>query len=134
MPVIRQKIFLQYTAQVPLYCRSGKKADKTDAEVAFYIVSRVAGEGSDRFADKGDYYLREEELQMLADVCQYHRDVIVVVNTGGLVDLSFMDTFKNICGLLQIVQPGMEEGMHLQMWYPEGKPFGKTDRFMGLSV
>lgn len=94
----------------PFVLPVGKKADKTDAEVAFYIVSRVAGEGSDRFADKGDYYLREEELQMLADVCKYHRDVIVVVNTGGLVDLSFMDTFKNICGLLQIVQPGMEGG------------------------
>lgn len=94
----------------PFVIPVGKRADKTDADVAFYVLSRIAGEGSDRFADKGDYYLRDEEHQMLADICEYYQDVVVVINTGGLVDLSFMDEFKNIRGLLQIVQPGMEGG------------------------
>ena len=47
---------------------------------------------------------------MLADLCAYYKDVIVVVNAGGQVDLSFMDEFENIKALLVIVQPGMEGG------------------------
>ena len=47
---------------------------------------------------------------MLADICAYYRDVIVVINAGAQVDLSFMDEFKNIKALLTIVQPGMEGG------------------------
>lgn len=36
--------------------------------------------------------------------------VIVLINTGGLIELSFMEAFSNIEGLLQIVQPGLEGG------------------------
>lgn len=47
---------------------------------------------------------------MLADLCQYYKNVIIVINAGGQVDLSFMDEFSNIKALLVIVQPGMEGG------------------------
>lgn len=83
---------------------------RTDADCAIYVLSRVAGEGADRFADAGDYLLTETEEKMLADICSFYKDVIVVVNTGGLVDLSFMDRYDNICGLIQMVQAGMEGG------------------------
>ena len=87
-----------------------KPADGENTDTAVYVLSRVAGEGADRNADKGDYYLNDEEHQMLADICAYYRDVIVVINAGAQVDLSFMDEFKNIKALLTIVQPGMEGG------------------------
>ena len=101
--------FAVYTS-TPFVRPVGKKVEKTDADVAFYILSRVAGEGADRFAADGDYELTAEEREMLADICASYEKVVVAVNTGGLVDLSFMDEYKNICGLLQIVQPGMEGG------------------------
>ena len=101
--------FAVYTS-TPFVRPVGKKVEKTDADVAFYILSRVAGEGADRFAAEGDYELTAEERGMLADICASYEKVVVAVNTGGLVDLSFMDEYKNICGLLQIVQPGMEGG------------------------
>ncbi len=101
--------FAVYTS-TPFVRPVGKKVEKTDADVAFYILSRVAGEGADRFAAEGDYDLTAEERGMLADICASYEKVVVAVNTGGLVDLSFMDEYKNICGLLQIVQPGMEGG------------------------
>ena len=87
-----------------------KPAEGENTDTAIYVLSRIAGEGADRTADKGDYYLKDEEHQMLADICAYYRDVIVVINAGAQVDLSFMDEFKNIKALLTIVQPGMEGG------------------------
>ena len=87
-----------------------KPAEGADTETAIYVLSRIAGEGSDRTADKGDYYLSDEEYQILADICAYYKNVIVLINAGAQVDLSFMDEFENIKALLVIVQPGMEGG------------------------
>ena len=87
-----------------------KTADGENADTAIYVLSRVAGEGADRNAAKGDYYLKDDEHQMLSDLCAYYKNVIVAVNAGGQVDLSFMDEFVNIKALLVIVQPGMEGG------------------------
>ena len=89
---------------------AGAPITQTDAEVVIYILSRVAGEGADRFDAEGDYYLTKEEKQQLSDICSMYKHVIVAVNTGGLADLSFMDEYSNIEALLQIVQPGMEAG------------------------
>ena len=87
-----------------------KPAENADTETAIYVLSRIAGEGSDRTADKGDYYLSDDEYQILADICAYYKNVIVLINAGAQVDLSFMDEFENIKALLVIVQPGMEGG------------------------
>nr|WP_295278764.1 glycoside hydrolase family 3 protein [uncultured Blautia sp.] len=87
-----------------------KPADGENTDTAIYALSRVAGEGADRNAAKGDYYLKDDEHQMLSDLCTYYKNVIVAVNAGGQVDLSFMDEFTNIKALLVIVQPGMEGG------------------------
>ena len=102
--------FFQIYTQTPFVMPEGKAAEKTDADAAFFILSRTAGEGADRFAKEGDYFLTEQESGLLADICRFYENVIVAVNTGGLVDLSFLDTYENIRGLLQIVQPGMEGG------------------------
>ncbi len=85
-------------------------AEDEDTNLAMYVLSRVAGEGADRNAAPGDYYLKEDEHQMLADLCSYYKNVIVVINAGGQVDLSFLDEFENIKALLILLQPGMEGG------------------------
>lgn len=87
-----------------------KPTEGENTDTAMYVLSRVAGEGADRNAAPGDYYLKEDEHQMLEDLCSYYKDVIVVINAGGQVDLSFMDEFENIKALLVITQPGMEGG------------------------
>lgn len=87
-----------------------KPTDEEHTDTAIYVLSRVAGEGADRNAAKGDYYLKDDEHQMVSDLCFYYKNVIVVVNAGGQVDLSFMNEFANIKALLVIVQPGMEGG------------------------
>lgn len=102
--------FFDIYSRTPFDIPEGKKIEKTDAETALYILSRIAGEGADRFCRPGDYLLADGEKQQLADICSMYAHVAVVINTGGLVDLSFMDEYENIDVLLQIVQPGMEAG------------------------
>lgn len=102
--------FFDVYSTTPFKMPAGGSITKTEAEVAFYILSRVAGEGADRFNAEGDYYLTSEEQKQLSDICSMYEHVIVAVNTGGLADLSFVDQYKNIEALLQIVQPGMEGG------------------------
>ena len=105
--------FFEVYSTTPFIMPAGDKIKKSagdEAETAIYVISRIAGEGADRQADKGDYYLKDEEYKMLADICANYENVIVVINAGAQVDLSFMDEFTNIKALLTIVQPDMEGG------------------------
>ena len=102
--------FFNVYSTTPFVRPEGGPVSRTNADCAIYVLSRVAGEGADRFADAGDYFLTETEEKMLADICGFYKDVIIVVNTGGLMDLSFMDRYENIRGLIQMVQAGMEGG------------------------
>ena len=107
-------LFFDVYSTTPFIMPTGDPVKKPEegenTDIAIYVLSRVAGEGADRNAAAGDYYLKEDEHQMLADLCAYYKDVIVVVNADGQVELSFMDEFENIKALLVIVQPGMEGG------------------------
>lgn len=81
-----------------------------ESETAVFVISRIAGEGADRQAEGGDYFLTEEEHCRLEAVCRLYQNVVIIVNAGGQIDLSFLDEFCNIKGLLILVQPGMEGG------------------------
>ena len=106
-----------------------EKPEKEETDTAIYVLSRVAGEGADRNAAKGDYYLKEDEHQMLSDLCCYYKNVIVAVNAGGQVDLSFMDEFSGIKALLILSQPGMEGGnAFADVIYGKVNPSGKLCR------
>ena len=104
--------FFSVYSTTPFKMPAGDQVQKPaeNADTAIYVLSRIAGEGSDRTADKDDYYLSDDEYQILADICAYYKNVIVLINAGAQVDLSFMDEFENIKALLVIVQPGMEGG------------------------
>lgn len=82
----------------------------TQAEVAIYVISRTAGEAADRDLVPGDYFLTDEEKTLLTEIAAAYPHVVVVLNTGGIIDLSFMDEIENIHGLIYLSQPGMEGG------------------------
>ncbi|WP_455190371.1 glycoside hydrolase family 3 protein [Eubacterium ramulus] len=85
-------------------------AKKDGAEIAMYVLARIAGENADRRDEAGDYYITEEERAQIAALCEAYEKVILVVNTGGLIDLAFADEFPNITAVLQFVQAGQEGG------------------------
>lgn len=103
------KFFNAYNS-TPFRMPDGPADADTDADTAIYVLSRVAGEGADRSNKPGDYYLTEKEAKDMDDICRFYDKVILVLNTGGLVDLSFTDKYENIYGILYLVQPGMEGG------------------------
>lgn len=105
-----ERYFFDIYSTTPFVMPEGGRVEKTDAETAVYILSRIAGEGADRSCRPGDYLLTDVEKQQLKDICSLYSHVVVAVNAGGPVDLSFMDEYDNIEALLQISQPGMEGG------------------------
>lgn len=67
-------------------------AAKSDAAVV--IIGRSAGEDQDNKAEAGGYYLAEKEEQMLGAVRKGFKRMIVVLNVGSVIDMSFVDKFS----------------------------------------
>lgn len=83
--------------------------EKTDTDTAVYVISRVSGEGTDRYTKKGDYYLSDAEYSELKAISSVYEKTIVILNTGGIIDLSFTDELKTDA-LVYMSQAGMEGG------------------------
>ena len=86
------------------------KEDFQDAKTGIYVVSRIAGEGADRFNKAGDYYLTEHEKEDLRIISENCEDVIVILNVGGQIDMKEILAVSNVKAILHLVQPGMEGG------------------------
>ena len=88
------------------------KEEGDDAQVAIFVLSRISGEGKDRSLLAGDFKLSKDEEVFFYRVCSLYEHVVLVLNTGGLVDLGFLDAGEasNVDALLYIHQPGMEAG------------------------
>ena len=84
--------------------------EKKEADVALYVLARTAGEGADRFNKEGDYQLTETEENSLKQLSKHYQHVVLILNTGGLVDLHIADEIENLNAILYIHQPGMEAG------------------------
>ncbi|QMV43974.1 glycoside hydrolase family 3 protein [Cohnella cholangitidis] len=81
----------------------------SDADTAIYVVSRVAGEGHDRQAVPGDYYLTDHELHNLKIIAAYFKNSIVVLNTC-VIDTKFFQQFGELDAMLLMSLAGMESG------------------------
>jgi len=69
---------------------------------AVYVLSRISGEGTDRKAIKGDFYLTDTETKMIKNLAKGFKKFMLVLNTGGPVDLSDLDSVNNILVLSQL--------------------------------
>lgn len=86
-----------------------KDVEESDTDTAIYVISRTAGEGRDRKLVEGDYYLLKEEKEHLRIISEAYERSILIVNTGGVIDLSILEEVS-IDAVLYIAQPGMEGG------------------------
>lgn len=59
-----------------------------DIDTCVFVVSRISGESYDRKLEKGDYYLSDAEAANIRMCAKYHRNVILIINAGGVVDCS----------------------------------------------
>ena len=92
-------------------------------DAAVYVLSRISGEGSDRRPVRGDILLSETEIRDILALREKHRRFLLVLNVGGVVDLSPVTAVENILLLSQL---GAETGniladLLLGKAYPSGK-------------
>ena len=76
-------------------------------EAAVYVLSRISGEGSDRRPVPGDILLTETEKRDILRLNRSFKQFILVLNVGGVVDLSPLAEVRNILLLSQL---GVETG------------------------
>ena len=72
------------------------------ADAAIYVLSRSAGEGADRKVIKGDVLLTETEIRDILLLNERYEHFMLVLNTGGPVDLSPVQEVGNILLLSQL--------------------------------
>ncbi len=85
-----------------------KAADFTDT--AIITIHRYSRESVDRFSTKGDFYLTDVENFMVEKITKSFKNVVAVLNVGGMVDVDWIKSNKNIRAALLSWQAGMEGG------------------------
>ena len=88
-----------------------EEAEKT-ADIAVITICRFSGEGWERSGKvgDGDFYLSPEEQKMVDQVTEKFSRVLVILNTGGMMDTSWMREKDNVKAVLLAWQAGMEGG------------------------
>ena len=77
-----------------------------ESSSAVVIIGRTAGEEQDSKLEKGSYYLTDTETEMIKTVRKHFGRMIVLLNVGGIIDLSFMDSAETSPDALMIVWHG----------------------------
>ena len=87
----------------PEYDYNLKLTEKEEkADIAIYVLSRNSGEGTDRRLIKGDAMLTDTEIKDILYLNQKFQKFMLVLNTGGVVDLSPVNSVSNILLLSQL--------------------------------
>lgn len=85
----------------------GGAASRADA--AIVIIGRTAGEEMDNKLEKGAFLLSDLEEDMFRRVTSAFDKTVVLLNTGGLIDMSFMDRYP-VSAVMYVWQGGMVGG------------------------
>ncbi len=82
----------------------------SDTDTCIYVLSRQAGEGGDRRAEKGDFYLTDEERESIRFCGEQYTNFLLVINCGSSVDMAFAEEIPGINAIVYLCQPGTEGG------------------------
>lgn len=98
-----------YQEEMPLSDQLVREAaSRNDAAVV--ILGRTAGEDKDNSAAEGSYLLAQAERDVLQKVCGAFSRVAVVLNTGNIIDMSWVEEFAPTA-VLYVWQGGQEGGL-----------------------
>ena len=79
------------------------------SDKAIVIIGRTAGEDRDAKNERGSYILTEVEEELLQKVSNAFEQVIVILNTGSIMDMSWVQRYHP-SAVLYVWQGGMEGG------------------------
>ena len=94
--------------EMPLDDETVKKAAEA-GDTAIVIIGRTAGEEMDAREEEGSYLLTAVECDMLEKVRKNFGKMIVLLNVGGIIDMSFVDKYSPD-SVLYVWQGGMTGG------------------------
>lgn len=94
--------------EMPLTEATVKEASE-NSTTAFVVIGRAAGEDRENTLEKGSYYLTDEEEKMIALVTRFFKKTCVILNIGGIFDMSWTEKYNVPCVLI-CWQGGMETG------------------------
>ena len=77
-------------------------------ETAVYVLARRSGEGTDRTDKPGDLHLTDTEILDILALQQTYKRFLLVLNVGGVVDLS--PVVDQVANILLLSQPGIAVG------------------------
>ena len=80
------------------------------ADVAVVTICRYSSEGYERSAGKGDFYLSQQEDALLEQIRSCFDRIAVVLNVGGVMDVSWFADDDGIQSALMAWKGGMEGG------------------------
>ena len=96
-----------------------------EADAAIVIIGRTAGEDRDNGPEPGSWYLTAQEETMLERVCAAFPRTIVLLNTGNIMDMTWVAKYRP-AAVLYIWQGGQEGGNGvLDILTGEVSPSGK---------
>ena len=81
-----------------------------ESQTAIVIIGRTAGEDRDNSEQKGSYLLSEGEETLLKTVRQNFAKMIVLLNTGNIIDMNFVQEMKPDA-VMYVWQGGMLGGL-----------------------
>ena len=91
---------------------AGRPIDGEEAltDTCIYVVSRQAGEGGDRKAEKGDLFLTDGEMNAIRSCAEKYEHFLLVINSGSALDMGFVSQIPGINAIVYICQLGTEGG------------------------
>lgn len=82
-----------------------------ESDTAMIVFGRAAGEDRENTLKEGSYYLTKEENDLLDKVCNAFSKVVILLDCGGIMDMSWAEKYDDaISAILYVWQNGMESG------------------------
>ncbi|MDE7325729.1 MAG: glycoside hydrolase family 3 C-terminal domain-containing protein [Lachnospiraceae bacterium] len=79
---------------------------EADTDTAVFVITRNSGEGKDRTNRKGDYLLTDGEEEAIRFLAEHYEKCIVLLNVGGVMDMSVINQISGVDAVLLIGQTG----------------------------
>jgi len=83
---------------------------QSGTDTCIYVISRQAGECSDRKLENYEYTLEPDEINNIKICAEKYKKTVLAINIGSSIDISPLDEIKGINAIIYFCQQGMEGG------------------------